>query len=56
MNFLPQCMHINITDITIKDEGTDSKYVTIKFVLGVEETIKFWKEKFERNEDKKCEE
>ena len=48
-------MHINITDITIKDEGTDSKHVTIKFVLGVKETIKSWKEKFDKNEGKKCE-
>jgi hypothetical protein len=49
-------MHINITDITIKDEGAEHIYkrVTIKFILAVDDTIKSWKKKFDEKEDKKC--
>ena len=41
-----QCMHINITDITIEDDEEESKSVTIKFIPVLEDN---WKQKYDKN-------
>ena len=47
-----QCMHINITDITIEDDEEEFKSVTIKFIPVLEDN---WKQKYDKNKRKLCE-